>query len=102
MSRGLVGNLDAPKVLSDQIFASKTSGLAHIFRAILNPDPNEPRVYAVDTEFYRPSTKGSSIFSEVAFIEVKNGQIVMLFSMTIRGLWRHLLSLRFGNQIRNP
>lgn len=80
MSRSLVENLDAPGVLtgmSDRIFESKTSDLAHIFQAILNPDPNGPRVYAVDTEFYRPSTKGSSVISEVAFIDVKNGLVVL-------------------------
>ena len=80
VSRSLVENLDAPKGLtgmSDQIFEWKTFDLAHIFQAILNPDPNGPKVYAVDTEFYRPSTKGSSIISEVAFINVKKGQIVL-------------------------
>ena len=78
MSGSLVENLDAPIILtemSDQAFEWKTSDLAHIFQAILNPDPNGLRVYAVDTEFYRPSTIGSSIISELAFIDVRNGHV---------------------------
>jgi hypothetical protein len=80
MSVRLIEKLNGPQVLSrmlNRIFKSESPELTDVLSAISNPDPDGPRVYAIDTEFYQPHTGGGRKISEVAFADVKTGQIVV-------------------------
>jgi len=80
MSVQLIEKLNGPQVLSgmlNRIFKSESPELTDVLSAISNPDPDGPRVYAIDTEFYQPHTGGGRKISEVAFVDVKTGQIVV-------------------------
>ena len=80
MSVRLIEKLNGPQVLSgmlNRIFKSESPELTDVLSAISNPDPDGPRVYAIDTEFYQPHTGGGRTISEVAFVDVKTGQIVV-------------------------
>ena len=59
------------------MFKSESPKLTYVLSAISNPDPDGPRVYAVDTEFYQPHTGGGRTVSEVACVDVKTGQTVV-------------------------
>jgi hypothetical protein len=53
----LIEKLNGPQVLSrmlNRVFKSESLELTDILSAISNPDPDGPRVYAIDTEFYQP------------------------------------------------
>ncbi len=80
MSRSLIERLDGPQTLvemANRNFEPDTSELTEILSAILNPNPDGPKVYAVDTEFHQPRTGGALQISEVAYVDVKTGQIVV-------------------------
>jgi hypothetical protein len=80
MSRSLIEKLDGPSILYEmfhRLFKWQTSELSEILPAILDPHPNAPKVYAVDTEFYQPKSGGAIQITELAFIDVKTGQVVV-------------------------
>lgn len=74
-----IRGLDPVRTLSRFLthrFASRDSYFKAILSAILDPDPDGPRVYAVDTEFHRAPGANLAI-SEVAFVDAKSGKIVV-------------------------
>ena len=80
MSVRLIEKLNGPQVLFgmlNRVFKSQSPELIYVLSAISNPDPDGPWVYTVDTEFYQPHTGGGRTISEVAFVDVKTGQIVV-------------------------
>lgn len=80
MSRSLIEKLDGPSILHEMVhrlFKWQTSELSEILPAILDPHPNAPKVYAVDTEFYQSKSGGAIQITELAFVDVKTGQVVV-------------------------
>jgi hypothetical protein len=80
MSRTLTEKLDGRSVLykmAHQDFRWQTSDLAEILLAILNPNLDAPKIYAVDTEFHQPKMGGAIQITEVAFVDIKTGQVVV-------------------------
>jgi hypothetical protein len=65
MSVRLIEKLNGPQVLSgmlNRIFKSESPELTDVLSAISNPDPDGPRVYAIDTEFYQPHKEEAAKF----------------------------------------
>lgn len=72
--------MNGSKVLaetSNHTFEWRNPDLANILLAISNPDSDGPKVYAVDTEFHQPLSGGAIKISEVAFVDVRTGRIVV-------------------------
>ena len=80
MSVRLIEKLDWQQALSRMssgLFKSNNFEFTDILSAILNPDPDGPRVYAVDAEIFMSTKGGTEIVIEITFVEVKIGQIVV-------------------------
>lgn len=80
MSKSLIGNLDGLRLqheMAHRNFMCQNSDLAEILLAITDPNPNAPSLYALDTEFYQPRMGGALKITEVAFVNIKTGQIAV-------------------------
>ena len=80
MSKNLITNLDGPKVLHEMAcrdLKCQNLDFVKIIPTVRSTNSQSPRIFVVDLEFYQPKSGGAVKVTEIAFVDVKTGQLVI-------------------------